>query len=126
MSDALTEDDPMQPSQTTAQRHPQLGVIETRRVTETLKPFVGALQSWTYKAAQLRGRANSPYSSAQDLTLARLEAGAILAEVRHRHSDLRSLIKGERPHSRLDDVDAAFRRLIEHLQTISNAQIEGR
>ena len=71
------------------------------------------------KAARLRGLAESFYGTDDDRGLARLEAGALLAEIRRRHSEFRTAIKGEPDHSRLLDVDAAFRRMIDQLEAIS-------
>ena len=110
----------MQSMETSAPRNAQISALERKRADETLKPFVGALKGWNAKAAHLRGRVTSIYSSEEDRSLARLECGALLAEIRHRHSDLRTAIKGEPAHGRLDDVVAAFQRLIDQLQEISD------
>ena len=96
-------------------RSPQAAVQERKRADETLKPFLSALKHWNGKAAHLRGRVESAYSTEEDRCLARLECGVLLTEIRHRQRDLRSAIKGEPPHSRLDDVEAAFQRLIDLL-----------
>lgn len=110
----------MQSLDTVAHRTVPISAQERMRADETLKPFIGAIKGWNAKAAHLRERADSFYSSQEDRVLARLESGALLAEIRHRQSDFRSAIKGEPPHGRLDDVDAAFRRLIDQLQSISS------
>lgn len=85
-----------------------------------LKPFVGELKRWNAKAAYLGMRVASSYSSEEDRNLARLECGALLAEIYHGHSDLRAAIKGEPPHGRFDDVIAAILRLIDQLQGLSD------
>jgi hypothetical protein len=110
----------MQTLEPIARRSSQIDVVERKRANATLKPFIGALMRWNSKTAHLRERSGSVYSSEQDRALARLESGALLAEIRHRHSDFRAAIKGEPPHGRLDDVDAAFRRLIGQLHAISD------
>ena len=110
---------PMTTLDTIQHRNSQAGVLERKRADSTLKPFIGALKGWHGKTARLRGLANSAYSTEEDKVLARLESGALLAEIRRRHSEFRSAIKGEPPHGRLDDVDAAFGRLVEQLQEIS-------
>jgi hypothetical protein len=108
------------PATATAQhRNAQTSVVERRRADGTLKPFIGELQRWNGKAARLRGLAESFYGTDDDRGLARLEAGALLAEIRRRHSEFRTAIKGEPDHSRLLDVDAAFRRMIDQLEAIS-------
>lgn len=101
-------------------RNTQASVLDRKRAEATLRPFVVALKGWNAKAAYLRGRADSAYSSEEDRSLARLECGALLAEIRHRQGDFRSAIKGEPPHSRLDDVEASFQRLIDQLQALSD------
>ena len=110
----------MELADTVAPRTAQKSVLERKRADETLKPFLGALKGWNAKAAHLRGRADSSYSSADDRNLARLECRALLEEVRHRRNDFLSAIKGEPPHGRLDDVDASFQQLIDRLQETSN------
>ncbi|RYE49818.1 MAG: hypothetical protein EOP24_00835 [Hyphomicrobiales bacterium] len=109
----------MQTLDAAAHRTSQAGVLERRRADATLKPFIGALKSWNAKAAHLRVRVASLYSSEEDRTLARLECGALLAEVRHQQGDLWSAIKGEPQHGRLDDVMASFQRLIDQLEEMN-------
>lgn len=116
----------MENLETVTRRNSQIDVLERKRANETLRPFIGALKGWNAKAAYLRGRAASVYSSAEDRTLARLECGALLAEVRHRQRDFLSAIKGEPPHGRLDDVEAAFQRLIEQLEGVSDPHRDAR
>ena len=109
----------MQTLDAVTHRNSQAGVLERKRADATLKPFIGALKTWNAKAAHLRVRGTSVYSSEEDRTLTRLECGALLAEIRHQQSDLWSAIKGEPPHSRLDDVVAAFQRLIDQLEEMN-------
>ena len=109
----------MQSLDTTTPRNAQLSVLARKRANATLKPFIGDLKGWNMKAAQLRARASSAYSTDEDRTLARLEGGALLAEIRHRQSDFKSAIKGEPAHDRFDDVSAAFERLIDQLQAMT-------
>ncbi|OEO30439.1 hypothetical protein VW23_021270 [Devosia insulae DS-56] len=73
------------------------------------------------QAAYLKLRASSPYSTEEERTLARLESGALLAEIRHRQSDFLTATKGEPPHDRLTDVAAAFERLVDQLERVSRA-----
>jgi len=101
-------------------RSTKIDVQEFRRAQSTLKPFLGVLMGWNGKAAQLREQAGSPYSDGEDRRLARLEAGALLAEVRRRHTEFQTAIKGEPEHSRISDVDAAFRRLLDQLRLVAN------
>lgn len=108
----------MQTASLATTRHPKTSVEELRRAQGTLKPFLGGLADWNGKVAQFRERAASPYSNEEERRLARLEAGALLAEVRRRHSEFRSAIKGEPAHGRIADVDAAFERLIEQLRSV--------
>ncbi|KQW81072.1 hypothetical protein ASC89_04370 [Devosia sp. Root413D1] len=96
-------------------RNSQLSILAKRRANQTLGPFIGDLQGWNAKAARLRALADSSYSTPEDKALARLDCGELLAEVRRRHAELQLAIKGEPPHSRFDDVDASFRRLIDQL-----------
>ncbi len=111
----------MTATDTVQHRNAQTSVVERRRADGTLKPFIGELQRWNGKAARLRGLAESFYSTPEDRELARLEAGALLAEIRRRHSEFRTAIKGEPDHSRLLDVDAAFRRMIDQLEAVSRS-----
>lgn len=98
----------------------RLPSVENRRRAEVVvAPFLKALKGWNAKAAYLGVRASSAYSSPEEGALARLEAGALLAEVKHRHAEFRVATKGEPPHGRIDDVDAAFERLVEQLRTLS-------
>jgi cytochrome c peroxidase len=110
----------LQNSFSATRRNTQLDVLELRRAQSTLKPFLGVLMGWNGRAAQLREQAGSPYSDDEDRRLARLEAGALLAEVRRRHTEFQTAIKGEPEHSRISDVDAAFRRLIDQLRLVVN------
>lgn len=116
----------MQNLSTVARRTSQAGVLERKRADTVVKPFLGAIKGWNAKVACLRGRASSVYSSAEDRTLARLECGALLAEIRHRQREFLSDIKGEPPHGRLDDVGAAFQRLIQQLEVVSDDQRDAR
>lgn len=110
----------MENLETVTRRAPQIDVWDRKRANETVKPFVNALKSWNAKAAFLRGRVSFLHSSKEDRRLARLESGALLAEIRHRQRDFLSAIKGEPSHGRLDDVEAAFERLIEQLEGVSD------
>jgi len=110
----------LQNSFSATRRNTKLDVQELRRAQLTLKPFLGVLMGWNGRAAQLREQAGSPYSDDEDRRLARLEAGALLAEVRRRHTEFQTAIKGEPEHSRISDVDAAFRRLIDQLRLVAN------
>jgi stress response protein SCP2 len=110
---------PVETRGTVQHRSSQASAVERKRADGAIKPFIGALKAWNGKVARLRGLASSVYSTEEDKVLARLECGALLAEIRRRHSEFRSAIKGEPPHGRLDDVEAAFGRLIQQLQEIS-------
>lgn len=94
---------------------------DRKRADATVAPFLKALKGWNAKAAHLAVRATSAYSSPEDATLARLEGGALLVEVRRRYSEFQAAIKGEPPHGRLDDVGAAFERLMDQLHVLSKA-----
>ncbi|OEO28035.1 hypothetical protein VW23_006465 [Devosia insulae DS-56] len=111
----------MTATDTMQHRNSQTSVVARRRADGTLKPFIGELQHWNGKAARLRGLAASFYGTPEERNLARLEAGALLAEIRRRHSEFRTAIKGEPDHSRLLDVDAAFRRMIDQLEAVSRS-----
>lgn len=109
----------MQSHDTMQHRNTQTSVLEQRQANGTLKPFIGALQGWNGKVARLRALADSVYSTEEDKALARFESSALVAEIRRGHTQLHAAIKGEPPHSRLGDVDAAFRRLIDQLRMMS-------
>lgn len=96
-------------------------VQNRRRADAAVAPFAKALKGWNAKAAYLGVRATSGRSTPEERALARLEAGALLAEVLHRHAEFRVATKGEPPHSRFDDVDAALEHLVEQLRTLSLA-----
>jgi hypothetical protein len=110
----------MQTFEAKRRRKPQVASLERKRAEASLKPFLMALKAWNGNVTRIRGRADSIYSTDEDRDLARLESGALLAEIRHRRSEFHSAIKGEPPHGRFDDVDAAFRRLADQLQSISD------
>ena len=98
----------------------RLPSVENRRRAEAaVAPFLKALRGWNARAAYLAARATSAYSSPEERALARLEGGALLAEVTHRYAEFRVATKGETPHGRIDDVDAAFEHLVEQLRTLS-------
>lgn len=92
-----------------------------KRADAAVAPFLKALRGWNARAAHLAARAASAYSSPEEKTLARLESGALLVEVRHHQAEFHSATKGEPRHGRLDDVDAAFERLADQLRAISGA-----
>lgn len=92
-----------------------------KRADAAVAPFLKALKEWNAKAAHLAARETSTYSSPEEKTLARLESGALLVEVRRRQAEFHSATKGEPPHGRLDDVDAAFKRLVDQLRAVSDA-----
>lgn len=107
----------------TPRRSAAAGLAERRQANDMVKPFVAGLGPWTARVANLRMRATSIYSTEEERALARLESGALLAEIRHQQSDYRSTIKGAPQHSRLDDVSAAFERLIEQLEQLSGSRL---
>jgi hypothetical protein len=100
-------------------RRVYLAAQHKKRANATVAPFLKVLKGWNAKAACLGARAMSAYSTPEERDLARLEGGALLAEVKHRHAEFRAAAKGEQQHGRLDDVDAAFERLIEQLRTLT-------
>jgi len=108
-----------QTTEVVAHRNSQISVLETRRANTVLKPFVTSLTRWNIRAAFLRGLVAATQGSDDDGRLARVEARALLAKVCHTHSEFRSAIESQPHHSRLDDVKAAFERLIDQLQSIS-------
>ncbi|MDB5540578.1 MAG: hypothetical protein JWQ89_2305 [Devosia sp.] len=103
-------------------RKPQVASQERKRAEATLKPFLMELKAWNNKVTRIRGRSDSIYSTDQDRHLAHLECGALLAEIRHRHDAFRLAIKAERPHSRFEDIEAAFHRLADQLQSMSDVR----
>ena len=111
---------------TTHHRLSPASVLEHRRATDILRPFMGALPTWNGEAARLRARADSYYSTEEERVLARLASGALLAEVRRRHTELHAAIKGEPTHTRIDDVDSAFRRLIDQLTIVARREVPER
>lgn len=106
-------------SDTMRHRNSQVTVLAQRRADNTLKPFIGDLPGWNGKAARLRALVDSFYSNEQDKARARLEGGTLLEEIKDRYADLHAAIRGEPPHSRLEDVDSAFRRLIDQLRVVT-------
>jgi len=108
-------------SDTMHHRNAKTSVVDRRRADGALKPFIGDLQGWNSKAARLRALVGSPYSTGDDRGMARLAAKALLAEIRLRHAEFLAAIEGEPDHSRLSDVDAAFRRIIDQLNVASTA-----
>lgn len=95
--------------------------VRAKQAGAALRPFIGEMHTWNAKAAHLRARAASIYSSAEERSLARLESNALLAEVRRRHVEFQAAVKGEAPHGRLDDVDAAFCRIADQLEDIAKS-----
>lgn len=108
----------MQSTQSTPRRS-NPGFASRQRANRAIRPFVASLGSWNVKAAHLKARANSVYATEEERTLARLEGGALLAEIRHRQSDCLNAIKGEPPHDRLTDIAATFERLVDQLEQVS-------
>lgn len=94
---------------------------DRKRANAVAAPFLTTLKGWNAKAAYLAARATSAYGTPEEKTLARLEGGALLVEVQRRHAEYHAAIKGEPPHGRLDDVDAAFECLLERLRSLSAA-----
>lgn len=94
---------------------------DRKRADGLVSPFTKALKGWNAKAAHLAARATSAYSSPEEKSLARLECGALLVEVRRRQAEFHSAMKGEPQHGRLDDVHAAFERLADQLHAIFGA-----
>ena len=103
-----------------------LAAQNRKRADATVAPFLAALKGWHAKASYLGARARSDYSSPEEKSLARLECGALLAEVRRRQAEFQSATKGEPPHGRIDDVDAAFVSLIDQLLSTSDASFKHR
>ena len=108
----------MQSTQSAPRRSSE-GFVGRQRANKAVRPFVANLGTWNVKAAHLKARASSPNATEEERTLARLEGGALLAEIRHRQSDYLNTIKGEPPHDRLTDVATAFERLVDQLEQVS-------
>jgi len=98
-----------------AVRRTVIAAQASRRAAEFVGPYLSQLQKWNTRSAYLRQRTASDYTSPEEKALARLECGALRAEALRRHAEFSAAAKGEPTHGRIDDLDAAFKRLLEQL-----------
>lgn len=102
-------------SDSTAKRQQSQDVAERRRASAVVRPYVAQLDGWHGRAAMINAtlpsRAGEPEVEAR-----RQNARQLLTQVEAGHREFLQVLATERPHGRLDDVRAAFERLLATLR----------
>jgi hypothetical protein len=92
-------------------REPNAAQVNTRRVTELLRPFVGRFDDWNRRAARASATALSHVTTAAEKVHHQRKLRELYHEVESAYEEFEQVVAGEGYHSRIEDVRSAFRRL---------------
>jgi hypothetical protein len=86
-------------------------VVRSRRAMSLIRPFVPRFEDWNQRAAQASATALSKLASPAERNQQIQILTALRAEVENAYEEFEAAVNGERQHSRIDDLRAAFLRL---------------
>jgi len=92
-------------------RQPIKGLVQARHALALIKPFVARFEDWNHRAAKASATALSHVSTPTERSQQVQLLSAFYDEVDAAYNEFETVIAGEPPHSRIDDLRAAFLRL---------------
>lgn len=97
-------------------RRPSQELAVRRQALQTIRPFLDRFEDWNHRAARASAAILSHVTTEPEKVTHRDELARLRAEVEAAHAQFLTTIAGHPPHSRIDDVDAAFERLLSALR----------
>jgi len=90
-------------------RAEQRWIVDRNRAVRLIREFTDRAGGFHARAAALRGYGLSRHG---DIKRASVEAAHLRKEVQAVHGEFRKAVHGQPKHTRIDDLDMTFRRLI--------------
>lgn len=93
-----------------------LDVAARFRAVDLIHPFLGSFEDWNRRAARVGALMVSHAATGAEKTAHREELRALRAEVQSSYDQFRAAVADQPHHGRIDDVDAAFERMLSVLK----------
>lgn len=93
-------------------RRPPQEVAARRQALQIIRPFQTRFEDWNHRAARASAAILSHVTTEAEKTQHREDLAALRAEVEAAYAEFLDAVAGRPPHGRIDDVDAAFERLL--------------
>lgn len=93
-----------------------LDVAARFRAVDVIRPFLGSFESWNKRAARVGALMVSHAATGAEKASYREELRALRAEVQSSYDQFRAAVADQPRHGRIDDVDAAFDRMLAALK----------
>jgi hypothetical protein len=90
-------------------------VAAERTTMATIKPFMPRFEEWNHRAAKASATAMSPLSSLNETAEQKRILASLCREIEEAYEHFESAIAGSPSHGRIDDLRAAFCRLLQVL-----------
>jgi hypothetical protein len=97
-------------------RQSKAHVEPTRKALELIRPFVPLFDDWHQRAAKAGATALAHAPSASERAQLALQLAALYAEVNTAYREFETAVADAPRHSRIDDLRAAFQRLLGTLE----------
>lgn len=93
-------------------RRPPQELAARQQAVQAIRPFLPRFEDWNHRAARASASILSHMTTEAEKARHRDDLANLRAEVEAAHGEFTSAAAGLPPHSRLDDVEAAFERLL--------------
>lgn len=97
-------------------RRPPEELAARRQATQIIRPFLSRFEDWNHRAARASASILSHVTTEPEKARHRDDLAQLRSEVEAAYDEFQSAVAGQPPHSRIDDVDAAFERLLSVLR----------
>ena len=96
-------------------RSSPLDVVKSRRALSLIRPYAARFEGWNQRAAKASATALSRITSPEERAEQFNKLALLYEEVEQAYEEFEAAVAGEPPHSRIDDLRAAFLRLLQVL-----------
>lgn len=93
-------------------RRPPQELAARQQAVAIIRPFLPRFENWNHRAARASASILSHVTTEPEKTQHREDLALLRAEVEAAYGEFTSAAAGATPHSRIDDIDAAFERLL--------------
>lgn len=97
---------------TPRRRRPSHDLAARQQATQIIRPFLTRFEDWNHRAARASASILSHVTTEAEKARHRDDLAQLRAEVEANYGEFLTAVAGEPQHGRIDDVDAAFERLL--------------
>ena len=97
-------------------RRPPQELAARQQAVAIIRPFLPRFEDWNHRAARASASILSHVTTEPEKKRHRDDLAQLRGEVEAAYDEFQSAVAGQPPHSRIDDVDAAFERLLSVLR----------